>query len=1037
MVHAFADCELDEQLFQLRRRGEIVAIEPKVFDVLLYLLRHRDRVVTKDELFDTVWAGQAVSESVLPKCINVARRAVGDESAEQQIIRTVHGRGYRFVAAVTPRETAQEETPTSGAPVEGRPGAPFVGRAPVLERLRDALTVVSAGRGQVHLVAGEPGIGKTRVVDELAALAREQRALVAVGRAYEGDGAPAFWPWLQILRTCVDALEASSLTPLMGAGAADIAALLPDVRARIRGLPRPEPIEAESARFRLFESVTTFLQRVAARQVLVIVLDDLHWADEASLRLLRFVAGGVNAARILLVGTYRDVEVRRGHPLVDVLGALARDGLSERIALRGFEVADTTELIESISGAPASPAVAAAVQEMTDGNPFFIREVVRLLVGDGGVAATQGVAPSDLLLPQGVRDAIGRRLDRLSPPCNAVLRLASVLGREFNVAVLSAVAEQPVDEVLGRLGEAVSLGIIDPRPHAIGRFAFHHALIRQTLYEELNTPERVRVHRRAAAALERVSGGDPDGDLDHLAHHLFQGAAGGDALKAADVCVRAAERATALLAYEQSAQHYVHALQALELSTTPDETRRGELLLALGEAYSASGARASAREAFERAAEIARRLGRVDLLARAALGYRSREMGGPVEESTLALLEEALAQLSAHPALRASVMSRLVGTPPYSSSMDARDRMSREALALAHGSGDVGATQEALMARLWACLGPDRVAERLDVAQQLLALAGRERSKLIALLAQEARLGAYLLRGDVVSADRALAAYGRLADELRQPAYVFLATFFRGSRAMAAGEFDEAERLFRLALERGRGAVPYAHFMYAGQMYALLYLRGAADDPQLNDIFFGEMMDLPYSFEAAMQSSLAFSLVLRGDLNAARQAFDALATRDFATIRRDEHWLVTIGGLSSIAVMLDDRVRAAQLYELLGPYDDLIVVHDLLRSIGGSVASVLGALATVLGRYDAAAAHYEKGLAKESAIGPVVALMDSRPGLVRLLLKRNRRGDRKRAETQLQKLTAEMAAHGIRRNWLLHVLQHVDGIAIPGMNPDL
>jgi predicted ATPase/DNA-binding winged helix-turn-helix (wHTH) protein len=1034
MVHAFADCELDEQLFQLRRGSRVVAIEPKVFDVLSYLLRHRDRVVTKEELLDAIWGGQAVSESVLPKCINVARRAVGDGRTRQQIIQTVHGRGYRFIATVTQRDPAIAAAVPLPPPIpEPRSRSPFVGRGQIMERLRDGMAAASAGRGHVFLLVGEPGIGKTRLAEELGMAAREQhRALFVVGRAYEGEGAPAFWPWVQILRGCLETLEPQTVLALMGAGAADIATLIPELRERMRRGPSPEPMEGEAARFRLFESVTTFLQRVAARQPLAIVLDDLHWADEASLHLLRFVAGAVNGTRLLLVATYRDVEVRRGHPLADVLGGLARESTCERIALRGFGATDSRLLVEGITGASASAAVAAAVHEMTDGNPFFIHEVVRLLVADGGVTATQGAAPAELLLPQGVRDAIGRRLDRLSAECNAVLRVAAVLGRDFGVPLLTAAASVPSERLLEALDEAHSAGIVDACADGIGRFAFHHALIRQTLYEELSTPERVRLHRQAATALERLSGADIDTHLDQLAHHLFESVSAGDAVRAVDACTRAAARAFALLAYEQSARHYACALQAFELLETGDDLRRCELLLALGEAHAASGARAKARAAFERAAEVARRLERVDLLARAALGYRGAEMGTPAEESTLALLEEALAQLTAHPALRACVMSRLVGTPPYSNSMDTRDRMSREALALARESGDTRATQEALIARLWACLGPDRVAERLEVAEQLLGLAAREQSTLSAFLAQEAAFGAHLLRGDMAAADRTLAAYTHLADELRQPAYIFLATFFRGSRAMARGEFDEAAQLFRSALERGRGTMPFAHFMYAGQMYVLLYLRGEIDDPELNRIFFGEMMELPYSFAEAMKTSLAFALFLRGDVEGSRQTFNALAARGFETIRHDEHWLVTIGTLSSVAIMLDDRARAAQLYELLRPYDDLMVVHDLLRSIGGSVASSLGGLATVLGRYDVAAAHFEKALAKESAVSPVIALTDSRPGLVRLLFKRNQRGDRKRAEAELREVIAEMAARGIRRNWTFLVLQDVDGVAIPG-----
>ena len=1034
MVHAFADCELDEELFQLRRKGKVVKIEPKVFDVLVYLLQHRDRVVSKDELLDGVWAGQVVSESVLPKCVAAARRLVGDGSSRQKIIQTVHGRGYRFVADVRALVSAPPaDLPSAVGDTEDAAGSPFVGRERAMERLRQGLWAAAGGHGRVLLLVGEPGIGKTRTAEELAAEARRLQAIVLVGRSYEGEGAPAFWPWVQLIRACPQHFEPAVLAADMGAGAADIAELAPELRERVHGVPRAEALAGEQARFRLFDSITTFLKRAAARRPLVIVLDDLHWADEASLRLLQFLAGHVSDARILVLATYRDIEVNRSHPLAGVLGTLAREPVCERIALRGFEATETEQLVGVLMGTPPPPALAAAVQEMTDGNPFFIREMVRWLVSEGSAAPARQADASRLGLPQSVRDAIGRRLNRLSAPSNDLLRRAAVLGREFSVQLLAQLAQLPAARAIALLDEARIAGIVDEVESGLGNYAFHHALFRQTLYDELTTLERVHWHRQAGSVLEESCGGDLEPHLDELAHHFFQGAPGGDAVKAVELCVRAAERAFRLLAYEQSAWHYERALQAFDLTSRRDEADRCQLLLALGEAYTASGARARARAAFERAAEIARRLGRADLLAQSAVGYRgSTEMGSPPERTTLALLEEAAAQVSdAEPGARARVLSRLVGTPPYANSMETRDRLSREALALAERAGDRVARRDALSARLWACLGPDHIDERLAVATQLLEFADRHDDRYMALLAQEARLGAALLRGDMRAADHALSAYGRIAEELRQPAFLFQVTFWQGSRALARGCLDEAERLFRAALERGRGTVPYAHFMFAGQMYVLLYLRGGEDDPELRRTFFGEMMEVPYSWELAMRSALAFARVLGGESEAARHEFEALAARGFATIPRDEHWLVTIASLASVTVLLDDRRRAAELYELFLPYADLMVVHDLLRSVTESVSTSLGKLATTLGRYDDGVKHFETGIDKEAAMHNVAALIESKAGFARLLLRRGQRRDRARAHQLLREVGHDMAAHGLRRNWQLFALETLDGVQLP------
>jgi predicted ATPase/DNA-binding winged helix-turn-helix (wHTH) protein len=1028
MIHLFGECELDEARFELRRRGAVVKVEPKTFDVLAYLVRSGDRVVSKDELLDALWPGQAVSESVLPKCVAAARRAVGDTRTPGAVIRTVHGRGYRFVAPLRTR-IADDAGPAGAAFL-----SPFVGHAHAMERLRHTLESALAGHGRMALLVGEPGIGKTRTAEELSAEARRRGALVQVGRAYESEGAPAFWPWVQILRGC-----AAHAAPRRGTRAPDGRELGELIRALDGSAAAggdASPVEAEHARFRLFDGVAAALKRLAQRQPLLLVLDDLHWADEASLRLLGFLARDLGDARVLILATYRDVELRRGHPLGDLLGSLAREPRCERVALHGFAAEDTAHLIAGVAGAPPPEAVTAAVHEMTDGNPFFIQEVVRLLTSsnpgwmspgsgdaDAGTVPTNGIQMM-LALPQSVRDAIGRRLEALSEACNGLLRVAAVLGREFDAPRLARVAEVADARVLERLAEAVQARVLDETEAEPGRYRFHHSLIRQTLYDELSTPERVRLHARAGAALEAARGADVDPVLDELAHHFFQAAAAAESARAIDYCCRAAQRARRLLAYEQSARQYERALHVVELYGPADGAMLAELVLTVGEAHALAGMRDRAGAAFRRAAELARELQRADLLARAALGYRGQgEMGTPVEEAALRLLEEARGALpETQAALRARLLSRLVGTPPYSDSLAARESMSREAVELARVAGDSAALRDALEARLWACLGPDHLDERLAVARDLLELAKSQHNLYMALLAHEAELGTHLICGDLGAADRALANFSRVAETLRQPALSFFATFYRGSRALAAGELDEAERLFRAALARGKGTVPYAHFMCTAQLYVLQYMRGAADDPELHGVFFGEMLAMPYSWEPAMRSALAFSHYVRGDREAARREFEAIAGRGFDAIRRDEHWLVTMGSLSSMAVMLGDRGRAEQLYDLLSPYAGLVFVHDLLRSVGGTVASALGSLAALLGRSDEGERHYQHAHAKETAMGGITAFMD-RPGYARLLLMRDRPGDRAEAAAVLAHVRGEMARLGIARNWQLIAIE--------------
>jgi hypothetical protein len=316
------------------------------------------------------------------------------------------------------------------------------------------------------------------------------------------------------------------------------------------------------------------------------------------------------------------------------------------------------------------------------------------------------------------------------------------------------------------------------------------------------------------------------------------------------------------------------------------------------------------------------------------------------------------------------------------------------------------------------------------VARELLELADAQRSSHMVLLAHDAAFGTHLVRGDLAAADQALTAFTQVAEALRQPAFLFYATFYQGSRALAAGELQRAEQLFRAALARGRRTVPYAHFMCTAQLYVLLYLQGIEDDPELNRVFFGEMMALPYSWQVASHSAFAFSLYLRGERDAARREFEALAAPGFDHLRRDEHWLVTMGSLSSVAVLVGDQARAADLYERLLPYADLVFVHDLLRSVSGTVASALGSLATLLGRYDDGERHYHRAHALEQAMGGITAVMD-RAGYARLLLARGRPGDRQRGIAVLDEVRQNMARLGIRNNWHLLAIDELGLLPSP------
>jgi tetratricopeptide (TPR) repeat protein len=540
--------------------------------------------------------------------------------------------------------------------------------------------------------------------------------------------------------------------------------------------------------------------------------------------------------------------------------------------------------------------------------------------------------------------------------------------------------------------------------------------VRQTLYDEIRVPERVRLHRRVGEALEETHGASAEAPLSELAHHFFEAAPGGDSEKAIAYGLRAAKRAQELLAYEEGARLHERTLELLDPAIPRDEPRRFETLVAAGTAHDAAGARQKARRRFAEAAATARQLGRRDLLARAAIGYRGfGEMGVPPEPETLALLEEARDALGdAEPALRSRLLSLLTGTPPYSLSMERRNALSGEALALARESGDPAALRDALGARSWACLGPDRVAERFEVGRELLALAERLGDRLTATVAHEYLFGAHLLVGDTAAADQALRQHALLAGELRRPFLRFMSSFLRGSRAVCAGRFDEAELLFRQALELGRGTVRFADVTYGGQMYWLQFQRGRLEELTSGESFLRDVVERWPGVGPLVRSALALVAVGQGRDEAAQSALDAIARHDFADLEHDEHWLLTLVLLSDVAFLVEDRRRAALLYDLLAPFAELVALHDLLRTFAGPVASVLGELATLLERWEIGIAHFEKAIAKSEAMGALHSLLGSRAGLARLLRRRGRPADRRRAEALVKEVEQGAAALGIQ-----------------------
>ncbi|MGA7052697.1 MAG: AAA family ATPase, partial [Mycobacterium sp.] len=561
------------------------------------------------------------------------------------------------------RFEAAEDDPqpqTSDIPME-RPGlpavllgpGPFVGRGHELDRLLSAWQTALAGGVHAVLIAGEPGVGKTRLAGEWSLRAYEQGAAVLYGRCDEDLGAP-YQPFAEALRSLIPCVGASRLRGLRGVEA--LLPLVPGLADLLPDLASPARADPDTERYALFDAVVAVFEIASASAPVVLILDDLHWAAKPTLLLLRHLLRFCDHARVQIVGTYRSTDLDRSHPLAAMLADLHRDGTANRLSLSGLDEDDVTAYVAEAGYDDED--LAHALASVTGGNPFFLIEALRHVDESGGVW-------DQSTLPQGVREAVSRRLSRLPAETNKALAAAAVVGSRFALEMVELVIEQ---DLVDAFDEASKAGIVIEEPG--GYYRFNHAIVRQSLLAELASVRRMRIHQRIATTLESQPGAD-DELLAELAHHYFECAWAGNAAKAVFYCRRAADQAMARLAYEGAADLYDHALHALEEidEELPDRDEqaaellvaRCEALLAAGDVASASGAVSQLQATTVHSARLAAWAtcfdGQLSMLVHSErLGDVEAALGAAAEK--LARLEDAAGEAKAH-TVRAASLARL------------------------------------------------------------------------------------------------------------------------------------------------------------------------------------------------------------------------------------------------------------------------------------------------------------------------------------------------------------------------------------------
>jgi DNA-binding CsgD family transcriptional regulator len=852
------------------------------------------------------------------------------------------------------------------------PGVAFVGRSAELGELRAALSEALGGSSRAVLVTGEPGIGKTALATRLTGEAEALGVPARWGRGSEREGAPAFWPWIQVIREQLLRSPPADRKRLERY-AAPLYRMMPQLKRpdqRRRSAPAAtggSTDDSGEARFRLFDAVSSFLRAAAGERGLVVVLDDAHWADAPTLLLLRHLVRELGRDPVLLVVCFREEEVAPGGPVAAALADLAGGPEARWIRLQGLDQAELAQHLAAAVGQLGGAALAARIHDATGGNPFFAAELVRMLRSEGRLAHEALRSDQPLGLPRGIREVLQRRLDRLSVESRRSLELASLVGSSFASEFLARASGAEPERVLGLLDEAVRAQLLDQLAERPGWFRFPHALVRETLLEGLGAVDRLRHHRRIAETLEREWQETPAPEtpaetastLSRLASHWQQA---GDGPRAIRYARMAASEANNQLGYEEAARLYRLAL-GQAVTGGLDVDGRCELLLDLATAEYRCGNARPAMEAFVQAAELARRSGRLSLLAGAPLIVQ--DIGDPeVNASVLRACEGVLASADGlDDAVRARLLAQRAVALCESGRLEEALPDSQRAMELAERSGATELLAAVLPARHLALAGPDWPLERLELAERALGLARSAAAPVEELWARVWRTDAFWELGDIASVDAELDRLGSLARSLRNPLAKWHLQRFQAVRALIVGRYEEAAALS----EEATAGLPQENFM--AQLLHLTFMF-AIDADRGDSTWMGSHRGVFEARPSAMAwSTLSWCLLSAGRRDEALAYYEQ-ARGNLGRVPRDARWMPTMVFLSEVSSQFEDRETAEVCYRELLPFQDRFSASGGGSVVcQGSVALFLGMAAMTLGHLDDGEAHLRRAIQRNTAVG--------------------------------------------------------------------
>ncbi len=910
-------------------------------------------------------------------------------------------------------------TATNAVPLPGRltlrPPAGVVGREAGMATIAYAFKRVAGGEGrEILLISGEAGLGKTTLAAEAARAAFDAGACVLFGHCEEELATP-YQLFAEALGHYVTHATEDQLVAHVNAHGSELVGLVPALASRMPGLAPSKATDADTERYLLFAAVVGLLAMVSQHQPVLLVLDDLQWADKASLQLLRHLIAADVPMRVLVLGTYRDNELSHAHPLLETLAALHRQHRVARIDLTGLDDTGVIALMEAGAGHTLSDAavgLARAVYRETDGNPFFVSEVLRHLSETGAIyqdANGRWVAEDfleQMALPDSVREVIGARVGRLGQNAERVLSIAAVIGRDFDLDLLARATNTSQDDILDILEASAAVALVREMADAQGRYNFAHALIQHTLYEDLGPNRRARAHRVVAEALEDLCGDRPGSRVGELARHWFSATQPIDFAKAINYSRQAADAALAALAPADALRYYAQALDLSVRTDNADPIVGLDLAIGLGTAQRQTGDPAF-RGTLLDAARRAAGLGDTDRLVAAALannrGYFSN--AGATDTDKVEILEMALSRLpDGHPD-RALVLATLCSELTWGSPLDRRRSLADEALAIAESCGDDATIVRVIHHVHDALRVPALLEQSLTLSTEALARAQRVGDPVLLFLTALHRVTNAARAGNIDEADRCLEIAGSVAAHVDQPTLKWNDRLLRASRALIDGDTDQADQLATEAFQFGADSEPDAVGVLGMQRIAVSFQRGTMGDlVSLIEQNAAENPGIP-----AFTAALAVAHAEADRTEDARHLLSAFSAADF-DLPLDLLWLNGTVFYAEAAIQCRDPNYAAPLFERLVPWADQLSFDDVMTE--GPVSHYLGGLATVLGRYDEADVYFTQAAAFNDRAHAKFFAARTNLSWAKMLAERGAPGDTETARELLTKAHTAAATHG-------------------------